>query len=535
MKRFQLLKTLLLAGLATGLATPLAIADNVSSTEDLPVLRVTVNSSSDGPVAADAELTLREAISLSNGILTLEQLSAAEKAQVERLAAGDRPEITFNLPTTTPITLTDLLPEITRPTLLIDGSTQPGYGSGAVEANTPPPAVAITTAATSGVFRGLTIVADNVTVRGLSLYGFTTQNWGDEAILPADILVAHRLPPPDTSTQYLPNSDSPFNDENIPPQGVVIEQNWLGISPTGEPATIPSAFGVYILQGIDTVVQQNFIAAHSGSGVITSVRATGLEISENQFTDNGSRGMPDAIRLEGEVAGTQIRQNEIYRSYGSGVFLFKTSGAVTIQANQLEANGQRLEQAAIYLMGNDHQVIDNVIRQQNGPGVVVAAYPQSDRNQILHNRFEAIKGLSIDLTARRQTGETHYQRGDGPNPLRNSRNRRQDTANNAINAPQFLSRDFLIRNGQVILDGVADPGSVIELYLSQGTTEDFGPLSEPVATIQTDEQGRFSYTATNLQPGDTFSAIATDPRYGTSEPARNATIRLLAELGTADY
>ncbi|HEY9807198.1 MAG TPA: OmpA family protein, partial [Candidatus Obscuribacterales bacterium] len=39
------------------------------------------------------------------------------------------------------------------------------------------------------------------------------------------------------------------------------------------------------------------------------------------------------------------------------------------------------------------------------------------------------------------------------------------------------------------------------------------------------EQGRFSATLNSLQPGDRISAIATDSRYGTSEPAVNALIR----------
>ncbi|NEQ30609.1 MAG: right-handed parallel beta-helix repeat-containing protein [Leptolyngbya sp. SIO4C5] len=528
----QLLKALFFAGLATSLSTPLAIAAEPSVAEP-PVLRVTVNSAADGPIVADGEMTLREAIALSNGTLALDQLTATEQAQVARLAASDRPVIAFNLTAAQTIELTELLPEIARPGLLIDGTTQPGYETETSEAIAPAPVVAITAAADAGVFRGLAVVADNVTIRGLSLYGFTTQNWGNEAVLPADILITHRLPPPNIQEHQPPNDAAPFYDENLPPRGVVVEQNWLGLPPTGEQPETASAFGVYVFHGVETRVRQNWIGGHSGSGVITSVRASGLEIAENRFTDNGSLGMPDAIRLEGEVAGTQIRQNEIERSYGSGIFLFKTSGAVTIAANQLIGNGQGLEQAAVYLMGNEHQVIDNLVREQNGPGVVVAAYPESDRNQILNNRFEAINGLSIDLTARRQAGETHFQRGDGPNPPRNSRNRRLDTANDAIDAPRFLSREFFLMNGQVAIAGQADPNAQITLYRVLETSSQYGPLNQPLAEVQADEAGHFEVVLTSLQSGDTVSAIASHPEYGTSEPARNTKILTLSDASAA--
>jgi len=74
-------------------------------------------------------------------------------------------------------------------------------------------------------------------------------------------------------------------------------------------------------------------------------------------------------------------------------------------------------------MGNDHQVIDNQISNQTGPGVVVAAYPESRRNRIQGNQFQAIAGLSIDLVTQANVRSLDYQQGDGPNPPRNSPNR----------------------------------------------------------------------------------------------------------------
>lgn len=161
---------------------------------------------------------------------------------------------------------------------------------------------------------------------------------------------------------------------------------------------------------------------------------------------------------------------------------------------------------------------------------MVTAYPQSDRNIIRGNRFAALTGLSIDLNTQENVGVQDYQRGDGSNPKRNSHNRRKETGNSAINAPEFLSQEFLILGGKVTLVGNADPGSLVDIYLVKENNSLYGPLSEQLVSVKTNDKGRFSIALKNLKPGDRVSAIATDPRYGTSEPALNAVIRSLPAM-----
>ncbi|MGA7933442.1 MAG: hypothetical protein WCA35_07835, partial [Kovacikia sp.] len=84
----------LLTSIALLTASPLLAAPDPA-----PALRVVVNSNQDGPVQPDDVLTLREAIELINGTLPLDQLSAAERAQVEQLGPGLPARIDFNLPT----------------------------------------------------------------------------------------------------------------------------------------------------------------------------------------------------------------------------------------------------------------------------------------------------------------------------------------------------------------------------------------------------------------------------------------------------
>ncbi len=512
--------------------------------------RVVVNSNQDGAIQPDSALTLREAIAIVNGQLSVELLSQAEKAQVQPLNADTSSRIEFNLPPEqTTIRLQEMLPPLASPGLVVDGTTQPGYDatrSATAEIEIPIPVVEITPAPGQEILRGLSIVADRITVRGLSIYGFTKSAGATLNTPPADIFIDDPPPRPDaTYSQAFPSdsgliaeaveSNQPANNpksnienpkSNVSPKDVVIELNWLGIPPNeGMPDPI-SAFGVSVFNSLGTTIRRNRIANHQGSGIITSVQAKNLLVTENIIVGNGIAGMPDAIRLEGAIDDSQISGNLICGNDGSGVYLFKPEGAVQIRDNQIIFNGRRLRRAAVYLMGDNHQVIDNKIGYQTGPGVVVTSYPKSDRNLLTENRFVGLEGLSIDLNSQQNVDPIDFQRGDGPNPPRNSPNRRKETGNSAINAPQFSVGEFFVTGSEVKLFGEADSGSVVEIYrVSENTAIPYGPLSEPLTSVTTDEQGKFSVTLNNLKPGDKVSAIATHPQYGTSEPALNASIQ----------
>lgn len=550
-----------LTGLSTAwlLVSP-AIANPAKLPPAVPPYQITVNSGLDAAVQADAALTLREAILIVNGRLPLDQLSEAERSQVNPLQGSGASQIAFNLPADqTTITLESELPPLERPGTVLDGSTQPGYQaerSAINELAIPVPIVAITPASGREIFRGLTVSVEGVVIRGLSLYGFTATGDLTATTPPADIFIAHRLPPPDISQQPTPANFAPFYPDDRPATTVTLENNWLGISPsrsTDVPLTatdlytqppVRSAFGVYVFNGKNVEIRRNWIAHHDGSAIITSVNADQLRVSENLLTSNGLAGMPDAIRLEGQIDQSQITGNLICGNDGSGVYLFKPQGAVQITNNQITFNGRRFRRAAIYLMGNNHQVTGNQIVQQAGPGVVVTAYPQSRRNQIESNRFSALEGLSIDLVTEQGTlgtGVIDYQRGDGANPARNTNNRRIYTGNAAINSPQFVSREFFALSQTttasespllqtttqaqaVQIFGQADPGAEIELYRVTGQ-DDYGALTEPIATTEADQTGKFAATLSNVRIGDRISAIATLPETGTSEPAVPALIR----------
>ena len=482
---------------------------------------ITVTSNQD-TVVPDDRLTLREAIELSNGTLNPTQLSPTERLQITPSVNGST--IRFNIPAgQTTIALTRSLPDLTRPVTL-DGTTQPGYDATTrlfeQNAGVRKPIVEITPAPGIDILRGLTITSDRVTVRGLSLYGFTSTHGLTASTPPADIFISHSNPPPDLSKQQIPAGNAPFND--VPPKDILIEQNWLGIKSDRNLPDRTSAFGISVFNSQGTQIKNNWIANHDGSAIITSVNATNTQIKNNIITSNGLAGIPDAIRLEGNINQSNIAKNLICGNDGSGIYAFKPNGAVEIYDNTIIFNGRRLRRAAIYITGNNHKVHNNIIQNQTAAGVVVGSSPLSTGNRIYNNQFAYLEGLSIDLNTNHNTDVADWQRGDGLNPDRNSPNRRQDTGNAAINSPVFLVRKLAIN--ETTVSGTADPGTTVELYRIRTKYSDAGPLETPIAQTKTDANGRFSTTLDGLTDGDRISAIAHHPQYGTSEPAINARI-----------
>jgi outer membrane protein OmpA-like peptidoglycan-associated protein len=500
---------------------PIAQANRVN-------LKIVVNSDRD-TIQPDNSLTLREAIAILNGDLKLNNLSTEERAQVSESNLGEGSRIEFNLPAgNTRINLDRELPPIQLAGVTIDGTTQTGFVAKSKTNKTvvmATPAIEITPAKDVQISRGISILADNITVKGLSIYGFSLPTDATQDVPGGDIFISHSLPSSDG------NGES--GDRNLAPKNVTIEGNFLGVKPDKTMPLAASNFGVYVFNSKGTTIRNNVINDHTASGIITSVKADNLLVEENVIIGNGTSGMPDAIRLEGEIRNNKIESNLICGNDGSGVFLFKPAvGAVEIRNNTIGFNGRRLRRAAIHLMGNDNQVINNRIFNQAGAGVSVTAFPQphsttgdvvSARNTIANNRFSSLEGLSVDLNTYRNDTVEGFQDGDGINPQRNSDNRRLDTANMAINAPQFLSPDFLLLNDRVNVDGTADPGTKIELYqVTEASTN--GPLNRSLATVTADDKGHFGASLTGLKPGEMVSAIATDPKYGTSEPSRNALV-----------
>ncbi|MEL7331421.1 MAG: OmpA family protein [Cyanobacteria bacterium J06560_2] len=522
-----------------------------------PIVNVTVNSSADGLVTPDDALTLREAIEITNGTLPLSALSPAESALVS--PAGS-PAIGFALVGGTDIELVDNLPAIAASGLLLDGTTQSGYGEINDEPAAVPvpiPTVSISPAGDAEVFRGLTIIADDVTVRGLSLHGFSSSHTRTASTPPADIFISNVDLPQGNNTRYRRGVRRPSartvrvtsREVDQAPNGIVIEDNWLGVPPSGvipEPAEM-SAFGVSVFNGTNTTVQRNRIGFHESSGIITGNIAQGLVVTENTLIGNGLAGLPSAVYLAGDIDGSEVFGNLVCANDGSGVAMFKPNGSARIFSNDIRFNGRRFRSPGISLMGSGHDVSDNYVAFQPGPGVGIVAYPKSQQNTVRGNFFRQVDGLSVDLNYNHNTRVSDYQFNDGPNPPRNSNQRRRDSANAAINAPEFDEYMFPITGNTVTLTGRADPGSEVDIYsVSTKPNRHYGNLGNLLTTVPVGDDGTFSATvdASDVLPeagvreieqsgsgltkqvvmGSEVAAIATDTRYGTSEPSPVAAI-----------
>jgi parallel beta-helix repeat protein len=523
-------------GRHTVLMLPLLLLATPATAQIDTQFSVIVNSNRD-EIAPDEDVTLREAIAIVNGDLSLDDLTAAEQRQISGDLGAQTKQIRFNLPPDqTVITLTELLPEIRTPNVTIDGTSQPGYESlDSSQTGIPTPIVTLTRippnpgeTLLNPPLRGLTLTADNITVQGLRFYGFSAPPAGDTATVPAaDIFISAPQAPSDEIRYDVPANPT---DSEHQPQNILIQNNILGLPPDPEDIQArKSAFGVYIFNGNNVGILNNIIANHQGSGIISSIRANDLVISDNIIENNGLTGMSDGIHLEGQIENARIQGNLIRNNGGSGIYIFKPDGAATLDDNVITNNGTRFQRPAIYLSGSGHRVSNNRVANQPGAGVVVAGYPVPHRVIITNNRFSNLAGLPIDLAATPETGRPDRYEGDGRNPSLESHQYRRGYANYGIMTPKFVSSQFFsTATGEVTLFGMSEANATIEIYRVAADID--GEIKLPIATTETDDEGRFEIRLTDVRSGDKVSAIATHPDYGTSEPALNATILTLPNI-----
>lgn len=459
---------------------------------------ITLTSPLDGPIAADATLTLREAIALTNADITLADLSPAEQSQVKPQQNSQNSDIRLELPPGAAIQLQSPLPPLRQAGLTLNGN-------GATLASAP----------ATPLPWGLLVMADNITLQNLQLQGFHSRDPDDYPFVGGVVVT--------TGQMLYDLGRFPDIVQLTPPQNFVLEDSQL----------VGNGFGVVLFEAQNPTLQGNQFRANWGSGLLTGKTAQGLQLADNLFWGNGDVAQADAVRLEGEINGTTIVGNTFCQNAGAGVFLFKPEGSIAVEQNLFARNGHRSPAAALYLMGSGHRVQNNRILDQNGPGIAVAGYPRSVGNNLQDNLFAQLQGLSIDLVTRQASDIQAFRVADGPNPRRQSHNRRQDTGNGAVQTPQFAGLEFFPFGDRVKISGSTDPDATVDLYRVLESGGYFGPLSEFVERTTADGEGNFEFSLVAWELGDRLTAIATDPAYGTSEPAENAIIRNFAPLRPA--
>jgi uncharacterized repeat protein (TIGR01451 family) len=306
-------------------------------------------------------------------------------------------------------------------------------------------------------FEGFTLAANNVAVRGLSLYGFTN-NIG-------------------VGADYT---------------GALIEQNVLGASATSfsDPgAGVRSTQqGVNLANSDNGTVRNNLIGFNGGMGVwavgdsngANNNTISGNEIRGNgQETTTGGEGLVfDGVELQGASTGNTVSGNLITSNLGHGIDSSNNGiGGNTITGNTISNNGQGVaagtgaEGSGIRVYGatNKTSITGNVLSGNNGSGVLVAA--TASNVTISQNSAFGNTRLGIDLlsTADASNVTTTYN-GATSTDTNVSLNDNGDTdtgGNGVVNFPVLTSATFVGNN--LVLQGYARPGSAIELFAASPT------------------------------------------------------------------
>ncbi|KAG1647778.1 Collagen alpha-2(I) chain [Nymphon striatum] len=195
-------------------------------------------------------------------------------------------------------------------------------------------------------------------------------------------------------------------------------------------------------------VTDNYIATTGNAGVFVNGGTGAKTIQNNHIFEIGDSPCDLAIDIRNGSSGVLIQNNLIENSQGIGV---KSTGpgSVTIIENSITGSGQNTSNCAsnpsdygISLIGDDSQIINNIIYNNGGAGLVVL-------------------DLNSDGVTLNDSGDTDA----GPN--------------SAINFP-VISGVFAT-GANLVIEGWSRPGATIELFLTD--------INEGTATIGDNQMG----------------------------------------------
>ena len=471
-------------------------------------------------------------------------------------AAGGPHVIAFAIPTTAAgynaatgvftISLNSALPAITSAGLLLDGTTQttnigntnPGTlgAGGTVGVDGLPlpvvnrPEILIVDGNNVGI--GLNIQANNVTIRGIAIYGFGAT----------------------------PDSDTNANIRIGNVSGVIIEQNVIGTTATSftDPgaATRTGGDDVRAVGGDNGTLRNNLIGFNGGKGFGGTTTSTGWLVTGNEIRRTGlGTGTWDCISLINASGSITIRGNLLTQSNAMGFDSINSNGSNILENNTISENGQvgaAAQTAGVRLYGAANRMDRNIVRDNFGAGVLVASTATTStltRNSFFNNGAPSGQ-IGIDLLRAADNAD----RGTAPFVTINDNGDGDAGGNALLNFPVLSSA--LLGGGQIVLRGFARPGSLIELFiarpdpaglgegetylvsLTEGSGADTdattGLYTSPVngVTVGTDNTNRFRFVIPapgGVAAGTVLTATATIAG-ATSEFSGNVTVSLTANM-----
>lgn len=464
-------------------------------------------------------------------------------------SSGTNGKVTYSGGVYYRITPKSALPAITCTGTIVDGTSQTSFGGdtntgqdgsgGTVgvdsvsfsKVNKPEIEIKASFAQPNSQTYGIEAAANNISIKGLAIYGFGKPNESGEI-------------------------------GTLCCSGLLVEQNFLGSSAEGfvDPGvgSRGQANGVYIENAKNAVIRNNLIGFHDMTGVFVRVGDTsGTIIEKNEIRNNNRAqnlaGPGVAFTDSTNVAGSIIRQNIItgqnvtsgndanneYADFGIEITTPGT-GAMTIENNTLSANGT----GAVLAGGSNSLFTKNLVFNNNGKGVMVTG----KKNTISKNSF-----YQNDNSPNNQTSLAIDIDPDLTGVTINDSNDADSGGNDKFNFPVLSTAQ--ISGSNLILAGFARPGSIIELFISDpdpsgfgegktylttltegssadtdATTGSYGPTQINSLSQGTDTTNKFSYSialsslAATISNGTILTATATDGNGNTSEFSGNLSV-----------
>ncbi len=456
---------------------------------------------------ADGKISLREAIIAANNTLGADTITFA-LLNTEAGYTG-----TAGVDAYWQISLTAALPTITE-AVLLDGLSQTSFGGdvnpGALGTSSTvgsgsqnlwdveKPEIVIVGAAG---FAGITVAADDVTIQGFSMYGFSTST----AILLSD--------------GY---------------SNAVLQYNVFGTGPTtiADPgAALNNLQNVQSLGADNGMLSNNILAYSQATGFYGTAGTNGWSISNNHFINSGynySNG--DAIALNA-TNGAFIDGNLITGTSTQAIILSGSTSNVFITNNTITGNavgpiiGSHSQYDAIALRSgtNNITISENIIANNFGAGVTVnnGAYAVEitqnsfyGNGTVLSRQGAAASGIvAIDL----QTTGENANFGTAPYYTANDLGDADTGGNSLQNFPVATSANF--DGNQLLLGGtfnsLASRTYRIEVYTTQSYLNGHGQGEVYLGSfnVTTDVNGDATFDETlitTLPPGALVTTTATD-------------------------
>jgi len=318
------------------------------------------------------------------------------------------------------------------------------------------------------------------------------------------------------------NAPASSSDANIlvgaTANGVRITSCVLGTSATSfsDPGAAARSGGDQIrLIGGDNGLAQNCLIGYAvGTGVSIGSSSNGWQVTGCEIRGNAiGQGARDGIGIASS-SGTTISGNLVADEDGCGIDFDPSSGTITVVDNTVTHCGRLgtpgTDQPGIRAGGPNDVIDRNVLASNYGAGVMVNASATNDvitRNAMSGNGTIATSGggaasgeIGIDLLSATDNPST----GTAPFVTLNDAGDADGGANGLLNFPVLESAS--VAGGTLTITGWARPGSVIELFLSDGDASGFGEGATWVTTLT--EGSAADLDASTSAYGGTINGLA---------------------------